>query len=199
MSQIKSLYRDYIQKSRIFLYPALGIKRGVSVTPIQTYLTWKGKFVEEDNRFICLYHKRDDKDYLLFEKVKLLSNPLFETMIEIDDESIAYVFNFSEFRKNYQMIIQGKYSKISTKHKQKILSFFKNLRSHHVYIESYLYPEKFIPMYAELLAGNKAEIKYYKNLLEEVGELCSPPDLIKEQLIINNKHRRFKKNLLDLQ
>ena len=42
--KIQSLYRDYIQKSKLFLYPLLDIKRGVSVTPTETYMAWKGKY-----------------------------------------------------------------------------------------------------------------------------------------------------------
>jgi hypothetical protein len=41
---IKSLYKDYFQKSRVFLYPALEIKRGGSVTPVETYISWKNNY-----------------------------------------------------------------------------------------------------------------------------------------------------------
>jgi hypothetical protein len=65
---LKSLYRDYFQKSRVFLYPMLEIKRGVSVTPIETYVSWDEHYKPEDRKFIVLYHLRNDKEFLNFEK-----------------------------------------------------------------------------------------------------------------------------------
>ena len=57
---IKSLYKDYFQKSRIFMYPLLNIKRGSSVTPIETYMSWSEQFSIYDKKLICLYYLRDD-------------------------------------------------------------------------------------------------------------------------------------------
>ena len=54
MQEIKSLITDYVQKSRIFLYPQLRIRRGVSVTPIETYMCWPGKYSIKDSVLICL-------------------------------------------------------------------------------------------------------------------------------------------------
>ena len=41
--EITFIQTKYIQKSRLFLYPMLDIKRGYSITPIQTYMSWKNK------------------------------------------------------------------------------------------------------------------------------------------------------------
>ena len=38
---MKKLHKDYIQKSRIFLYPSLDIRRGTLVKPVQTYVAWE--------------------------------------------------------------------------------------------------------------------------------------------------------------
>ena len=46
----------------------------------------------------------------------------------------------------------------------------------YVYVDSYLFSEKYFSLYADLLGVDE-------NLLKEVGELCSPPDLEKENLI----------------
>ena len=182
--KIDSLYRDYVQKSRLFLYPALGIKRGHSVTPIQTYVSWENRFTPEDCRLICLYHLRTDDDFRLLERVKLVGNPLFEEFIELPDNVGAYIFNFEERREDFMQFINGKYSQFSRDHKAAILSFFKGHSKHHVYIESYLNPKKFIPMYAELLSGSRAELMQMTKLLNDVGELCSRPDLTQECLKI---------------
>ena len=60
---IKSLYTDYFQKSRIFLYPALVIPRGTSVTPTETYTSWTGHYDHKDCKFIATYHLRSDKEF----------------------------------------------------------------------------------------------------------------------------------------
>jgi len=59
--------------------------------------------------------------------------------------------------------------------KRRILEFFKNNHSNYKYLDSYLNPEKYFNTYAELL-------KVPVEVLHEVGELCSPPDLKKETL-----------------
>jgi hypothetical protein len=182
--KIDSLYRDYVQKSRLFLYPALGIKRGHSVTPMQTYVSWENRFKPEDCRLICLYHLRTDDDFRLLERVKLVGNPLFEEFVQLPDNVGAYIFNFEEKQEDFMQFVKGKYSQFSKEHKSAVLSFFKSHSKHHVYIESYLNPKKFIPMYAELLAGSRAEVPTMTRLLNGVGELCSPPDMTQECLKI---------------
>mgnify|MGYP006982848022 CR=1 FL=1 len=65
---LTSLYRDYFQKSRVFLYPILEIKRGVSVTPIETYISWDGHYKTEDRKFIVLYHLKWQGLYNFWEE-----------------------------------------------------------------------------------------------------------------------------------
>ena len=45
---LNSVYKKYFQKSKVFLYPLLGIKRGVSVIPVETYFGWDGYYNSED-------------------------------------------------------------------------------------------------------------------------------------------------------
>ena len=178
--KLTSLYPSYIQKSRLFLYPILRIRRGVSVTPVQTYITWEDKYSLKDYKFIVLYHLRDDKEFKHFEQEKLLNNPLFETFYELDDDLGAYIFDFSEYKADFKKIINGKYSLISDEYKKTILAFFKNHRRHHTYVESYLHPKKYFSNYAELLAEKTDKSSMIK-LLASVGELCSLPDLTQER------------------
>ena len=182
--EIKSLQSVYIQKSRIFLYPLLGIRRGVSVTPINTYMTWDKMYTVNDYKFIAVYHIRDDKDFKLFEETALMDNPLFEDFFELEDGNRAYVFDYGGMRIDYKKIVNGKYSLLSGGYKHRILSFFKNHHRHHQYILSYFNPKKYINEYAKLL-GVKV------SLLKGVGELCSLPDLDKEALKIPTKVPNF--------
>tara|TARA_B100001094_G_scaffold308475_1_gene341160 strand:- start:111 stop:677 length:567 start_codon:yes stop_codon:yes gene_type:complete len=181
--RIKNIYPSYIQKSRLFLYPILGIRRGSSVTPVQTYLTWDNVYTLNDNRFIVVYHLRDDKEFKTFED-KLTNHKLFEGFFELEDGNGAYVFDFSGLKKEYKKIINGKYSTLIDEYKSKVLLFFKNHSKHHMYIESYLYPDKYFRNYARILDVEKT-------LLEQVGELCSLPDLSQEELGIKTKVLNF--------
>ena len=177
---IKSLYREYFQKSRVFLYPALEIKKGSSVTPIQTYIGWKDNIKCEDKKLVCLYHLRNDKEYRAFEKTKLFGNKLFDDFKELEDNKGLYIFNFEQYGRDWEYILKGKYSKVSPELKRKIRDFFKG-NTNYVYVDSFIQPDKYYPIYADLL-GTKIE------LLKEVGELCSAPDLNKEvvQTVVKN-------------
>jgi hypothetical protein len=184
--EIKSLIKDYVQKSRIFLYPLLKIRRGVSVTPIETYMCWPGKYSIKDSVLICLYHVRDDSDFKTFEETFLLGNKYFLDFFTIDgeNEKAAYVFDLSDFKEEYFYILKGRYSKLNSSYKKTILEFFKNHKAHYNRIYSYLYPVKYYNDYAKLLGVEK-------NLLSKVGELCSRPDLSKECLDMSTKNVTF--------
>ena len=177
---LTSIYKKYIQKSRIFLYPVLRIKRGVSVTPVQTYMAWDGMYEFEDNKFIVVYHKREDREFKRFEEIALINNELFLDYFEIDDNKGAYVFDFTDYAVDYKHIRNGKYSKLSTPYKQRILKFFKNHKRHHAHVESYLFPDKYFKIYANILKVNE-------DLLKQVGELCSKPLLDQEVLVSDKK------------
>ena len=75
---MKKVYSEYFQKSKVFLYPLLNIKKGVKYVPAETYISWKGVHDEENLKFICLYAAEDTKNYRIFEQRYLLSHKLFE-------------------------------------------------------------------------------------------------------------------------
>ena len=182
--QLKSIQGNYIQKSRIFLYPLLGIRRGVSTVPEGTFMSWEDEYGVEDNKFLVQYHLRDDVEFKAFEEKNLIGNPLFHDMFELKDDTGVYVFNLEDSVKDYNKIVQGAYSMLSEGHKRKILNFFRNHHKHHAYIESYLYPEKYFQNYAKLLNVSTT-------LLRQVGELCSLPDNEKETLQVKKKVLNF--------
>jgi len=186
---IKSLYRDYVQKSRIFLYPALDIKRGVSVTPIETYMSWHGHYTPGDAKLICLYHLRNDEDFRLFEKNKLLGNKLFHEFKQVADNKGVYVFDFGVYKEDFNYFLKGKYSKLSLDLKKKIKAFTGHNSPDIPYIDSWLYPEKYYKFYADMVGVSES-------LLKEVAELCSIPDLINETLNVEILNLEFKKEML---
>jgi urate oxidase len=181
---IKSLYTKYTQKSRIFLYPFLDIKRGVSVTPIETYISWTGLSKPEDKNLICVYYLRDDTEFKLFEKHKLLTNKHFVSFYELPDQKAAYIFNLESETESFNCFLKGTYSKIPEQHKKKILAFFYGNKHNYSIINSYLNPENYFDIYAEHL---NVDVK----ILKDVGELCSPPDFVRENLTSDIKQIEF--------
>jgi hypothetical protein len=173
---IDELYRDYFQKSKIFVYPLLGIKRGSAAVPEQTYLSWQGKIKTEDKKLITVYEARKDAEYMLFEKNIILKHPKIIDVLRIKENKKVFVFDFSDLEDNWNYIIYGKYSMISDNIKHKLLNHFDKYSGNRNYLETYLYPEKYFDVYSELLDAKES-------LLKSVGELCTPPDLDKENLI----------------
>lgn len=175
---IQSLYKDYFQKSTVFLYPALGIKRGVSVTPIQNFTMWENNYTLNDCKLISLYELRNDQDFIQFEKTRLRGNRLFHDFRQVDDNKGVYIFDLSHMSDDFYHIMNGRYSKISPEHKKKIKEYI-GLNSQNLpYVESFLHPEKYFKIYAEMM---EVPVK----ILREVGELCDPPNREKEKLDIS--------------
>lgn len=185
---IKSLYKDYFQKSRVFMYPLLEIKRGASVTPIETYLSWENQYSLSDRKFICLYHLRDDSEFTVFEREKLLGNKLFYDFKQVEDNKGVYVFDLMPYKDDWDNVVQGKYSKLSSIHKKKIENFYGKTNANYAYVESYLFPEKYYSMYSEIIGVKET-------LLRDVGELCSHADFDRETLKIAIKNLELKSKL----
>jgi hypothetical protein len=176
MMTVENVYGKYFQKSKLFLYPLLKIRQGISIVPVQTYMRWLDMYELGDCKLICVYHKRSDDEYKRFEEKHLLSNPLFYDYFLLPDNMVAYVFDFSEHIHDYYKIAHGKYSELSSNFKFKVINFFSSNPIHSAYVDSYLYPDKHFNLYSELLNCNI-------ELLMEVGELCSTPDIDQETLI----------------
>jgi hypothetical protein len=186
---IQSLYKNYFQKSRVFMYPILEIKRGSSVTPIETYLSWENRYSLSDRKLICHYHLRDDAEFTQFEKEKLLGNKLFYDFKQVEDNKGVYIFDFNLYSEDWDKILTGKYSKLSGDYKRKIENFYGRTNSNYAYIESYMYPEKYYKMYSEMI-----EVK--ESILKEVGELCSLVDFDKETLRTEIINLEFKSKIV---
>ena len=188
---LNSVYKKYFQKSKVFLYPLLGIKRGVSVVPIETYISWDGYYKSEDMKLICVYDIRKDDEYVLFEKNSLLNHNRLSDYIKTNSQAI-FTFDFSDLGDDWFHFVNGRYSKISLELKQKILGFFDKYSGNYAYMHSYLIPEKYFNNYAELL--NVAP-----EILIKVGELCNKPDTVKETLVIEVADlENIKEKLLNL-
>ncbi len=174
---MKKLYTEYFQKSKVFLYPLLGIKKGVRFVPVQTYISWNGYYTEDMNKFLCLYtvEKEDDKDFDNFAYLHIRTNPDFEEYHIINETNHLFVFDLSRYKRDIKKFKNGKYSKFTKRTKEIISKFFGEKGTIAEYIESYLWPEYYWEDYARILNIDV-------NDLIEVGELTDKPNLEKEDL-----------------
>lgn len=177
---VKSIYSKYFQKSKVFLYPLLGLKRGLKTVPSETYLAWNDVIKTEDMKLVCLYHPNKSNEYEKHEKKVLLKHNRLSDVQSIDEHNKLFIFDFTDLKDNWTHIVKGQYSKIDNTIKGDICSFFDNTTANFVYIRSYLYPNKYFDDYAECLNVDKS-------ILELVGELCNKPDLEKETLIMKQE------------
>lgn len=170
---IKTLYKDYFQKSKTFLFPALHIARNSSIQVSQTYISWEGLFKPEDRKLVVVYEDINTPAFLAFETKVLRSQPLYFNQYKTTDGRGIYVFDFSILDKDWDHFLAGKYSKLSKDMKKAILGYYGKKSSEYEYIASFLLPEEFFPLYADLL-----DVKI--DILEKVGELCDAYDPEKE-------------------
>ena len=63
---VKAVYKKYFQKSKVFLYPLLLIKKGAKYIPSETYLSLNDVIKPEDKKLICNYPVSKTDDYKLF-------------------------------------------------------------------------------------------------------------------------------------
>jgi len=138
-----------------------------------------------DNKLIALYYSRDDHEFKMFEARYLIGNPLFACFRLIGNDKIAYIFNFNteNLAYNYQCVLNGQYSKITPEYKKVIMDYYTDNVIHQAYIDSFLNPEHYFDIYADLLTVKGDGKAHVKKLLLGVGELCSLPDFTQEILI----------------
>jgi hypothetical protein len=171
---IDSLYKSYFQKSKTFLFPLLGIPKGILTSPINTFLSWSGCYTVEDMMLICLYQTVDVTHHLIANR-HFFSHPAFKLKAVIDKDTTVYVFDLSKFKNDYELFLQGKYSKLSETSKQAITRYFGIGSPEHEYLDTYLYPDKYYELYGQLMDINPS-------ILKEVVELCDLYDPEKEKL-----------------
>ena len=119
----------------------------------------------------------------MFAELFLTTNVLFDEMHKIGDLDFLYIFDLGTYKRDINKFKIGKYSKFTKRTKEIIMNFFGETGAISEYIESYLYPDFYYEDYSEMLNVKIEDLK-------EVGELCSLPDLEKED---------FKKDLAVLQ
>jgi hypothetical protein len=172
---MKSLYKDYFQKSKVFLYPVLPIPKDHLFKPVQTYISWEGHIAPDERKLVCLYELKQNQAFSRFEKQQLRGNAFFSSFMKVDENMGVYVFDFNCRPADWDYFLEGKYSRMTDFHKWQIKRFYGVYDVNYMYVESFLYPGKYFEVYSDLL-------DVHTDLVRAVGELCDPPDLQKENL-----------------
>lgn len=171
---IQNLYKNYFQKSKTFLFPIMGIIKGLVTSPTTTFISWDGFYSVHDMKLICLYNTKNPAHQVIEHK-HLFSHPLFEKKFDLGNGNLVYIFDLSSYKNDYELFLQGKYSQLSEALKNAITNYFGIWSAEYEYLESFLYPQGYYDLYSELLDIKVCELK-------EVVELCNPYDPEKEDL-----------------
>lgn len=172
---IKKLYSKYFQKSKAFLLPILGIKKSTPYPAINSYMCWEEVYMLTDYKLVLTYYVRDDAKWDQYLLNILMNNQMFNEYHEIDGEVIAVSFDLNSRKEDFEHVLFGRYSKLSKMTKARIRDFYGYDSPEWAYLESFLYPDKYIAMYSRLLNVDPQHIKH-------TGELCDKPDVDKETL-----------------
>jgi hypothetical protein len=167
----------YVQKSRIFLYPLIGAKNiDIHLQP-KTYISWSSKIHPLDKKLIVIFDQTDKAPELLInhEKRYLFSSGFFDesSYRQITNDKSLYIFNLENFKNDYNLFLEGRYSEMSDVAKEKIMKYYSISLDNVEYVESWLYPGRYYSIYADLLNVSQSTLS---------KELCSPPDMTKENL-----------------
>ena len=173
---IDKLYNKYFQKSKSFLYPALGIKKS-SYGPENTYLSIDGLITPEEMKLICVFKKSDTEKFKVFEEQQILTNPLYVKKIDAESKNI-YVFDLYLYKDDWMYFMLGKYSKFSTMLRRAIRMYYGETSGEYKYLHTFLNPDEYFNKYADLLQMDV-------DILKNVGELCNPCNKDKETLKIS--------------
>jgi hypothetical protein len=175
---ISEIYRKYFQKSYTFLYPLLGMHKRKHPKPEQTYIAWSGMVAPSDYKLVCEYKKEDTEEWRTFEREFLVTHKYLDFCIPVDEDTVVYVFDLNPMSADVEAFMNGKYSKMSNAAKKLLTDYYGVHTPEWVYVESFLFPEKYFKMYAEIL-------NIEEEILREVGELCEKHDPERENCTIN--------------
>lgn len=179
--EIPCLYNRYFQKSKIFLYPLLGLKQGYNPVNLETYFNvWDPQL--EGKNILVVHYRLNEKNELCkdknmtFEKYFLNvieGNRLFIKAEVKDKDNVQCFFELTGLDDDIRLFKEGRYSQMSIATKSIIEGFYPNGHANRPYVESFVFPERYRSSYANLL-----DVK--ESLLIEVGELCDKPNFLKE-------------------
>lgn len=168
------LHQHYIQKSKVILYPLLGILKDLKSMQHETYLGYKDIVSIDEPSIVMIL----DKTATSFEDDLAIaeSNSVYVGTIDEDDTIKVLKFSLEEYANLYALFCKGQYSHFYSRHKEVIVDYYSKRKIEGfalMLIKSHLYPQDYYELYAE----------WYKttiDVLEQAVETLSKPDLEKE-------------------
>jgi hypothetical protein len=177
---MKETYTSYFQKSKVFLYPLLKLKKGIKYVPIQTYVCLEHVYSLDDRMLICEYSSDSSESFLKFCDRYLKNHIHFHEYRDLGENKHLFVFNLDVYKEDFIKFTKGTYSKFSLDSKLLIMDFFLSSGGISDFIQGYFSPEFVHKEYAKRLGVDLKEIK-------AVHEVCSIPNIEKETFSDNNK------------
>jgi hypothetical protein len=138
-------------------------------------MQWEGVYKLTDHNLILTYYERDEPQWDKYLLNTIMANRMFNEYYRIDDEILAVSFDLHSISEDFDHVIEGRYSKLSRVLKSKIREFYGYNSPEWAYMESFLFPDRYIPTYSKILDVEEEHIRF-------TGELCDPPNLDKETL-----------------
>jgi hypothetical protein len=173
---IESLLAEYFSKSKVFLFPALGLKNSEYSDDLKTFIAWEDRYTFNDYRLMVVKNGgRDNAEFIKFEKIYLQTSIYFEEMIFVNADLVAYIFNLQQLKTDWDFFLNAKYSQLSSNLKNRIKNYYGYDSTEWEYIRTYLYPQNYFKLYAEFLYIPSEREKGLM-LIQSVGELCNPFD-----------------------
>jgi hypothetical protein len=161
--------KEYVQKSKLFAFPLMGIPKKPKV--IETYFGINGLKLCDGYALVLLYHN-EDPDYPA-HRIQLEKNKFFDFIVK-DEEFDIVVFDLSPIKSDYNRIMNGEYSKLS-----KTAKILVKLNNTDEKASMGINPEYYYKDLAELL-------QYPEECFENT-EIISSPDMSNEILNVSEK------------
>ena len=170
-----------MQKSYQFLLPLAGFYNNEAIKPDNTYLYWSGG--ENIENFDLIVHYKDTAGdcFKQYERKNILINQFLTACYEVEEGSV-YIFDLGEWAKDVMAFLDGKYSTMTYKARDKICAFHNEFDKSMVAkdgrpLHTVLYPQ----YYYELVA---AELEVPLKTIRDRVELCDKFNKQKETLNI---------------
>jgi hypothetical protein len=173
-----NIYNYHVQKSRVFCYSILGIKKGALFTPVETHMALSGHYAFEDCRLILHYDKCDDKNFDSFSENIIMKTALYEKFIVIDKSQRLYIFDFAIYKTDWTSILNGKYSAINYSYKKRIEDYYAKDYVNKALVSKIIYPLRHFHKFAAL-------VNVSPEIVREVGEVLDLPCRYRETLEIS--------------
>jgi hypothetical protein len=171
-AKIKKASVGEFSKSLRFLYPLLGI-HSEHFKPLKVYVGVQDWIDPKERCLVCVFDT-SKADFTYFETAQLFFHEAFREVRTINAYKSIYLFNFP-YPHLWDYFLKGKYSRFGLKYKSYILRTCIKEKWHVENMRSFLFPSEYFERYAHLL-------NVPVELLHEVGELCSHPDMNQENM-----------------